>query len=111
MGMVARVVKVPEGRAPAGGSCCARGAVKAGAMVGLWYLRHLWATVGAGRGARAGAAGHDIGVVVDVELLARGAGAGDVLPCVDLDDVLPCACACTHVGRYIDRVLFLDPYP
>jgi len=97
VGMVAGVVEVPEGRAPTGCSCCARGAVKAGAMVGLGWLRRLLGSVGAGRGIRKGAAGHDIGVVVDVELLARGAGAGAVLPCVDMGG--QCA-ACTHEDRH-----------
>jgi hypothetical protein len=96
MALVAGVVEVAAGRAEAGCSGCAGGPVKAGAMVGLGWLRRLLGSVGARRGVSGGGAG----VVVDVELLARGAGAGAVLPCVDIDELYT---ACTHGGRHTGR--------
>ena len=86
--MVARVVEGPAGRAEAGCSCCTGGPVKAGAMIGLGWLRRLLGSVGARWGVPEGGAG----VVVDVELLARGAGAAGEVLVVALEDVLPCPC-------------------
>ena len=82
------MVEVAAGRAEAGCSCCTGGPVKAGAMIGLGWLRRLLGSVGARWGVPEGGAG----VVVDVEALAHGAGAGAVLPVVALEDVLPCPC-------------------
>jgi len=66
-------------------------------MVGLAWLRRLLGSVGTRRGIPeggegvVGAPGDDIGVVVGVEALARGAGAGEVvLPELALEDVRWC---------------------
>jgi hypothetical protein len=86
--VVAGVVEVKAGRAGAGCSCCTGDPVKAGAMVGLGWLRVLLGSVGAGRGIPGGrediaeALGDDIGVVVEVL---------PVLPVVALEELLPCA--------------------
>jgi len=56
-------------------------------MIGLGWLRRLLGSVGARRVIPKGGAG----VVVDVEALARGAGAGGEVPVVALEDVLPCS--------------------
>ena len=95
--MVVRMVEVAAGREEAGCSCCAGGSVRAGAMVGLAWLRRLLGSVGTRRGIPeggegvVGAPGDDIGVVVGVEALARGAGAGEVvLPELALEDVRWC---------------------
>lgn len=108
VGMVARVVEVAAGREEAGGSGYARVAAEAVPMVGLGWLRRLLGGVGARQGIReggeveVGAAGHDIGVVVDVELVAAGAG-GEV-PVVELGG---CSCGpAVEEKEKEDRPLF-----
>ena len=85
--MVAGVVEVAAGREEAGGSCCTGGPIKAGAMVGLGWLRRLLGSVRARWGVPEGgedmaeALGDDIGVVVEVL---------PVLPVLALEDVRWC---------------------
>ena len=65
-----------------------------------------------GEGEVEATAGHDLGVVVDVEALAHGAGAG--VPVVDIDELLPCTAGgeAAAVEDEQDRPLFEDdPYP
>lgn len=88
MALVEGVVEVAAGREEAGCSCCTGGPVKAAAMVGRGLLRWLLGILGARQGIPEGGAG----VVVDVELLARGAGAAGEVPVVALEDVVPCPC-------------------
>jgi hypothetical protein len=130
MAVVAGVVEVAAGRAEAAGSCCAGGPVKAGAMVGLGWLRRL-GSVGARRGyiesrGRLRAyrspdvgiprdweepAGDDIGVVEEVDLwrMAYGAGAGEIV--IDIDGLVvgPVLETATDVAvEQADRSLFDD---